>query len=140
MAMHIRNARLYAWLSSIFGGSALLLAILGVYGVLANSVSRRSVEIGVRMVLGAGRGDITRLVLREGMTILLCGFAAGAVFAAITTRLLRSLLYGIPPGDITSYAIVSGVVIACGVLATYIPAARATRVEPVVALRNGGAA
>ncbi|HJQ38280.1 MAG TPA: ABC transporter permease [Thermoanaerobaculia bacterium] len=136
LSSHIRNARLYAWLSSIFGGSALLLAILGVYGVLANSVSRRSVEIGVRMALGAGRGDIARLVVREGMIILLCGFAAGAVLAAITTRLLRSLLYGIAPGDVMSYAIVSGVVIACGVLATYIPAARATRVEPVVTLRG----
>ena len=137
LAGQVRSARLYAWLSAIFGVSALTLAVIGVYGVLANSVSRRFVELGVRLVLGAQGGDIARLVLRQGMTTLLIGLGIGTALAFAATRLLRSLLYGIAPDDPVSFLAVAAGIALFGAAACLLPARRAMKMEPMVVLRGG---
>ena len=123
-------------LTSLFGLLALVLASVGIYGVTAYSVERRTNEIGVRMALGAERGDVLRLVLREGGKLALIGVAIGLVGAIGLTRLMRDLLYGVSPTDPLTFAGVATLLIAVALAACYIPARRATRVDPAVALRH----
>lgn len=118
-----------------FGVLALLLAALGIYGVLAYAVSRRTREIGVRIALGAGVGDVLRLVLRQGLWLAGVGVAAGFAGALAAAHSLRSFLYGIQPLDPLTFAVVGGVLVLVALLACWLPARRATRVDPVVALR-----
>lgn len=136
LALQYQDARLYAWLSTIFGVTALLLAVIGVYGVLANAVSRRFVELGVRMALGATGRDIARLVLRQGMSTLLAGLVAGGILAVAATRLLASLLYGIAPSDPVSYVVVAATLVLSGALAAYLPARRAAKVDPLIVMQR----
>jgi predicted permease len=128
--------RFNAVLLGSFALLALLLAALGIGGVLATSVSRRRQEIGVRMALGAQRRDVLRMVLREGMFLVLGGLAVGLPVAVLLTRLMSTLLFEISPRDPATFAAVSGLLLTVAILACYIPARRATRVEPVVALRQ----
>ncbi|MGB6899770.1 MAG: ABC transporter permease [Candidatus Acidiferrum sp.] len=129
------NERLVARLSSLFGLLGLLLACIGLYGLLAYEVARRTREIGIRAALGAQRRDVLRLVLRQGLVLIVVGLVAGVMAAYGATRFLQSLLFGVGATDPFTFAAVCGLLIVVGVLACYIPAQRATQVDPMVALR-----
>ena len=118
-----------------FSATALVLAAVGIYGVMSYSVTRRTHELGVRMALGATRGDVLKLVVREGMTLTASGMALGVIAALGLTRLLGSLLYGVRPADASTVVVVSLALGGVAFLASYVPARRATRVEPIHALR-----
>jgi predicted permease len=127
--------RFQTWLLGLFSMIALVLATVGIYGVMHYSVVQRTQEIGVRVALGAGRRDIMRLVIGEGARLALAGIAAGAVVALMLTRLINSLLFGVSPSDPITLAGVALLLGFVAMLACYIPARRATRVDPNVALR-----
>ena len=122
-------------LLAAFAGLALLLAAVGIYGVMAQFVTQRTHEIGIRMALGAHPSNVLRLVLGQGMRIALLGSAIGIVTAAGATRLIRSLLYGISASDPVAFVFVAALLFSVVLLACYIPARRAMRVDPIVALR-----
>ena len=119
-----------------FAASALLLAAVGVYGVVAYGVSQRRPEFGVRLALGAQPGDVVRLVLRQSMTMVVGGVLAGAALAVPVSSTLRSLLFGVGPGDPVTLLAVAALLVGAGALASYLPARRGTRVDPVSALRQ----
>lgn len=127
--------RLGAWLIGAFGILALVLAAIGLYGVIGYSVSRRTREIGIRMALGARADRVLGLVLRQGMSLVLIGALVGAVGAAILARLLASVLF-VPAIDPASFLIAFGFLAAVALLANWVPAARAARVDPMIALRS----
>lgn len=120
----------------VFAGVALLLALAGVYGVLAYTVARRTAEIGVRLALGASPGQVTRRVFSRGMLPVLMGIVIGAAATFFLSRLMASLLFGIQPTDMTTYALAVTAVGICAAFACYWPARRALRVDPTVALRT----
>jgi putative ABC transport system permease protein len=129
------SPRLNASLLSLFSALALALSAIGIYGLLAYSVSQRMHEIGLRIALGAGRSDVTRLVLRHALGIVGAGLAGGLVASLLASRVLRSLLFEVQPTDPTTFALVSLVFLGIGLLAGYVPVRRATRIDPVNALR-----
>jgi ABC-type antimicrobial peptide transport system permease subunit len=131
----ISQERIVTTLCSFFGGLALLLAAIGLYGVMAHSVARRIREIGIRMALGAQRGEILRLVLRETALMIGIGALIGLPAAFAATRLVTSFLFGLTPQDPIAIAASTAVLIAVTALAGYVPARRATKVDPMVALR-----
>jgi putative ABC transport system permease protein len=122
-------------LVGFFGIAALLLATAGVFGVMAYSVSRRTQEIGVRVALGAGSGDVLRMILGQGMRTILVGIAVGLAGSLALTRTVESLLFGVTATDPLTFGAVILLLVAAALLACYIPARRATRVDPMVALR-----
>jgi predicted permease len=127
--------RVMASFSTLFGLLALVLASVGLYGVMAHAVSRRTNEIGVRMALGAQPGSILAMVMRETLLLVVVGVAAGVPVALGTSRLVRSELYGLSPGDPITISLTALVMLAVAGLAGYLPARRATKVDPIVALR-----
>jgi predicted permease len=130
------SQQLAARLLEIFGGTALVLCIAGIYGLLAYLVTQRTRELGIRIALGAQRARVMAMVLRQGSGMLLCGLAAGLLLAYATSRLLGTLLYGVRPHDPWTMAAVTLVLLAGGLAASYLPARRAASVDPMEALRN----
>jgi putative ABC transport system permease protein len=129
-------ARMGALLLGVFGGLALALSAVGMYGVMAFSVARRTREIGVRMALGARRADVLRLVVGDGMRLVVAGTALGLVAALATARWLESFLYGISGVDAMTFATVPVLLAAVALVACLVPARRAAKVDPLVALRS----
>jgi putative ABC transport system permease protein len=127
--------RMGALLLAIFGGLALALASIGVYGVMAYSVSQRTRELGIRLALGATTGEVRGMVLRQGLLLTIVGIAVGTASAVFLARLVSDLLYGISAIDPLTFALIPAVLLAVAALAIYIPARRASRIDPVVALR-----
>jgi predicted permease len=130
------SQHLAARLLEIFGGTALILSIAGIYGLLAYLVTQQTRELGIRIALGAQRGRVMRMVLRQAGGMLLCGLAAGLLLAYMTSHLLRTLLYGVRPHDPWTLATVTLVLLAGGLAASYLPARRAAAVDPMKALRS----
>jgi putative ABC transport system permease protein len=115
---------------------ALMLAAIGVYGITSYAVAQRTHEIGVRLALGAQLSDVLRLVLRQGLKLTIIGAALGLLGAYLATRAITSVLYGVSATDPLTFVSVSGLLILVALIASYVPARRATKVEPLVALRN----
>jgi putative ABC transport system permease protein len=135
VASSITRERFSVWLLCAFACIACVLACVGIYGVLSYAVSQRTHEIGVRMALGAGPQEVMRLVVGQGMLLTLAGVALGLAAAFGLTRFLGSMLYGVAPADLPTFASVSIVLATAALLACYVPARRATRVDPMDALR-----
>jgi predicted permease len=131
----LSQSRLFASLSSFFGLLALVLVAIGLYGVMSYTVARRTHEIGVRMALGAERGDVLRLVMRETLWLALAGAALGIPAALLATRWIESQLFGLPPHDPLTITMVTILLMAVMTLAGYLPARKAAQVDPLVALR-----
>ena len=127
--------RFVVLLFATFAATALILAAIGIYGVMAFAVAERTREIGLRVALGAGRSQVLRLILKEGVVLALIGLGAGLVGAFFVGRLIRSTLYGVGTVDFAAFAAVSVILLASALLACYVPAQRATKVDPMVALR-----
>jgi len=132
----LMQERVIARLASFFGLLALLLACVGLYGLLSFEVARRTREIGIRMSLGAERRDVTRLIILRGIKLTAVGVGAGAAGGLALTRVLSSLLYGVKPNDWPTFLLVAVLLTGVALLASYIPARRATNVDPMVALRH----
>jgi len=136
MGTSLMPARAGAMLAAAFGGLGTLLAAIGLYGVIAFSVARRTREIGVRMALGAQPGSVLAMVMRQGFTIVAIGLVAGGVLAAAAASALGGLLYGITPFDPIAWGLAIAAMIAAAGFANFVPARRAMRVDPMHALRT----
>jgi len=127
--------RLFSWIFAVFGAVALVLAVVGVYGVVSYSVAQRTREIGIRVALGAGRGRIRTMVLNQGMRATFVGLGIGVACAVAVTRVMGALLYGMSPTDPVTFGLVTLVLAVTALAACLVPALRATKVDPIVALR-----
>jgi putative ABC transport system permease protein len=132
----VSQRRFTAFLLGSFAALAVILAAIGVHGLLSYNVARRRQEIGIRMALGAGRGDVLRLILREGLGIITAALIVGLAGAVALTRLLQALLFGVSPTDPLTFVVVAGVLTAVALVATLLPARRAAGVDPLPALRT----
>jgi len=134
-AESVSSERLNLTLLSIFAGIALVLAIVGIYGVMSYAVTQRTHEIGIRMAIGAQSRDVFQMILGQGMLLALIGIGLGLVGAFALTRLMATMLFGVEPTDPTTFAVIAFLLTAVALLACYIPGRRATKVDPVVSLR-----
>ncbi|HZF38670.1 MAG TPA: ABC transporter permease [Blastocatellia bacterium] len=136
LSASLTQRRLSALLTGFFAALALLLAAIGIYGVLAWTVSERTREIGIRLALGAQTGDVLNLVIGQGMKLTLLGLAAGLAASLPVSRAMKSLLFGVGAGDPTTFVVIALLLVCTALLACYIPARKATKVDPVVAIRS----
>jgi putative ABC transport system permease protein len=120
---------------ALFASVAMLLAVSGIYGVLGHAVAQRTREIGIRIALGAARRDILRMVLSEGGKLAAAGVVLGLIVSYLMTQFLRALLYGVTPTDPLTFALVALLLLSTALIACWIPARRASRVDPMIALR-----
>jgi ABC-type antimicrobial peptide transport system permease subunit len=137
VSQSVADRRFVLLLVGVFGAVAMLLATLGVYSVIAYVVTQRRQEIGVRVALGAQSGDVLRMVLRQGFMLALAGIGIGTIASLLVGRLLSRFLFGIAPNDPVAFGGVILVLAAVALVASFVPALRATRVDPMTALRNG---
>ncbi|MGB0034185.1 MAG: ABC transporter permease [Candidatus Acidiferrales bacterium] len=135
MAASVAQPRFRAWLLGLFALLALLLSTIGIYGVMSYTVNQRTHEIGIRITLGAQPFQVFRLVTGQGLRLALLGVAIGLAASLALTRVLRSFLYNVSAIDPVTYLVVAGILVAVGLLASYLPARRATRVDPLIAIR-----
>jgi ABC-type antimicrobial peptide transport system permease subunit len=132
----IASKRFSMTLLAVFAGLALLLASIGIYGVLSYLVGQRTQEIGVRMALGAGRWQVLGMVLADGARMAFCGIGIGVLAALGLTRLMSGMLFGVKPTDMLTFVLVSLTLCVIATLACYVPARRAMKIDPMTALRN----
>jgi putative ABC transport system permease protein len=135
VADSVAPQRLNMWLLVAFAGLAALLAAVGIYGVMSYSVTERTHEIGVRMALGAGSTDMLRMVMIDGARVTTAGIIAGLAAAFALTRLMSALLFKVSANDPITFVCISVLIVCVSLLASYIPARKASRVDPMVALR-----
>src|SRR5262245_1297869 len=128
--------RMGAWLLAVFAGLSLVLAVIGIYGVMAYSVNQRRRELGIRMALGASRSDVLRLVVGHGLRLTLIGVACGLVASFAASRLVATMLFDVGPTDVVTFVAVPALLAFAAIGASYLPAQRATRIDPMVALRD----
>jgi putative ABC transport system permease protein len=131
----VREPRLESFLLGLFGGLGLVLATVGIYGVISYSVSQRTHEIGIRMALGAEQAHVLKMVVKHGVNLAVAGVGIGVVASLVLARLMANLLYAVKPWDPLTYALASIGLAGVALVASYIPARRATKVDPLVALR-----
>ena len=136
VSQSVAQPRFYTLMLAIFAGTALMLAAVGIYGLMAYSVSRRTHEIGIRMALGAETTRILRLVVGQGLVLITTGVVIGLAGAVALTRLMTGLLFGVSATDPAVFVIISLTLIAVALAACFVPARKATRIDPMVALRN----
>jgi ABC-type antimicrobial peptide transport system permease subunit len=134
-AAAVSRERFQTLLLTLFATLALVLACVGLYGVISYAVAQRTHEIGVRMALGAQSHDVLRLVIRQGMVLTLAGLVVGVIGGLAVTRVMTDLLFGVTTTDAVTFISVGGLLVGVALLACYIPARRATRIDPLVALR-----
>ena len=134
VSANVAQPRFNSLLMGLFAGIALILATIGIYGVMSYAVAQRTQELGVRLALGAQSGDVLRLVIRQGMLLAVVGLGIGLAASLMVSRALASLLYGIGTTDPPTYFVVVVFLAIVALLANYIPARRATRVDPKIAL------
>lgn len=132
----VTSSKTTMWLTSLFALVALVVAAVGVYGVLSYTMAQRTQEVGIRMALGADARQVTRMVIADGARLIGLALAIGLLAALGAARLLRSQLFGVAPHDVVTFAVVSAALAGVALLACYIPARRASRIDPMVALRN----
>jgi ABC-type antimicrobial peptide transport system permease subunit len=131
----VARQRFSMLLLAVFAGVALVLAGVGIYGVMSYTVAQQTREIGIRMALGAQRGDVLKMTVKQGLRLVGLGLAIGLVAAFVLTRVMATLLFGISATDPLTFISISLVLLAVAIFASYIPALRATKVDPMVALR-----
>jgi putative ABC transport system permease protein len=136
VASVIAPQRFATWLLALFAASAMVLAIIGVYSVTAYSVTQRTQEIGIRMALGARPQDVLKLVVRQGMGVVLIGVALGLTCAFSLTRVMSNLLYGVSAADMLTYSLVTSLLSGAALLACFFASRKATKVDPIIALRR----
>ncbi|HEV3140909.1 MAG TPA: ABC transporter permease, partial [Vicinamibacterales bacterium] len=127
--------RMGAWLLAVFAGLSLVLAVIGIYGVMAYTVSQRTRELGIRLALGASPNDVLRLVVMQGLRLTIAGVVVGLIASLALSRLIASLLFNVSPTDVVTFVVVPLVLAAAAIGASYLPALRATRIDPMIALR-----
>ena len=135
-ARMLATERMIAMLSAFFGGLALLLASVGLYGLMSYAVARRTSEIGLRMALGAQPATVLRLIFKEVMLLVLAGMAVGIPVALTASRLVSGMLFGVAGNDPWTIGLSSAVLVVVAMLAGYVPARRASRIDPMIALRS----
>ena len=132
----VAQPRLYLVLIASFAGTAMLLAAIGLYGVLAYAVGQRTREIGIRLALGAKRGEVLRMVMVQAARLSITGVAIGLVAAVLASRVLRAQLFEVAPTDVVTYAAVGAGLMVVALIASWIPARRASRIDPMTAFRQ----
>lgn len=132
----VAEPRFYTLLLALFAAIALALAVIGIYGVMAYAVSRRTHEIGIRLALGAEPGRILRMILNQGLILILTGAVIGLIGAMALTRMMSQLLFGVSATDPAVFAIISLLLIAFALVACFLPARKATQIDPLAALRH----
>jgi ABC-type antimicrobial peptide transport system permease subunit len=135
VAKSISQPRFYMTLLAVFAAVALVLAAIGIFGVLSYAVAQRTREIGIRMALGAHERTLVSLVVSQAMRLVIAGVAAGIIGALLLSHTITKMLFGVPPTDPVTFSAVAILLVAVALLASYMPARRATRVDPIVALR-----